>query len=137
MTESGEISNLKQLEDSLKSLHRDYYEMEWTWASSLLEETLGKKLREITCDDLVTFIEAWKTCVTGLDKLLYEDARKEFKLSAMTGFGMDGDQRIKEQDFMMVRGTFESNTFVTEVVEHIRKKSELADKMIGEIRQLT
>ncbi len=136
-TESAEISDLHQLEDSWKSLHKDYYEMEWTWASSLLEETLGKKLGEITCDDLVTFIEAWKTCVTGLDKLLYEDARKEFKLSAMTGFGMDGDQRIKEQDFMMVRGTFESNTFVTEVVEHIRKKSELADKMIGEIRQLT
>ena len=54
----------------------------------------------------------------------------------MTGFGMDGDQQIREQDFMKVRGTFENNTFVREVVEHIRKKNELADKMVGTIRQL-
>ncbi len=92
------------------------------------EETLGKKLDELTADDLIAFICQWKTCVTGLDKLLYEDARKEFNLSAMTGFGMDGDQQIKEQDFMKVRGTFENNRFVTEVVEHIRKKTNLPTK---------
>ncbi len=136
MTESGEIAHLEELENALKSLHREYYEMEWTWASALLEETLGKKLEELTSDDLISFIGLWKNCVTGLDKLLYEDARKEFKLSAMTGFGMDGDQRIKEQDFMMVRGTFENNRFVTEVVEHIRKKSELADKITEAIQAL-
>ncbi len=135
-TESGDIANLHELENALKSLHTEYYEMEWTWASALLEETLGKKLDELTADDLIAFICQWKTCVTGLDKLLYEDARKEFNLSAMTGFGMDGDQQIKEQDFMKVRGTFENNTFVREVVEHIRKKNELADKMVGTIRQL-
>lgn len=136
MTESGEIGNLHELEKNLKALHNDYYEMEWTWAAGLLEKTLDKKLEELSCDDLVAFISEWKECVTGLDKLLYEDARKEFRLSAMTGYGMDGDKQVREQDFIKVRGTFEKNRFVTEVVEHIRKKSELAETMIKQIRQL-
>lgn len=103
MTESGEIGNLHELEKNLKALHNDYYEMEWTWAAGLLEKTLDKKLEELSCDDLVAFISEWKECVTGLDKLLYEDARKEFRLSAMTGYGMDGDKQVREQDFIKVR----------------------------------
>ena len=30
--------------------------------------------------------------VVGLDKMVYADAKKEFSLSAMTGFGADGSR---------------------------------------------
>jgi carbonic anhydrase/acetyltransferase-like protein (isoleucine patch superfamily) len=132
-----EILRLTDLEHYLRTLHENYYELEWCWASQLLEKHLNKKIEDITKDDLLNLIEEWKSCVTGLDKLLYEDARKEFRISAMTGFGVDGDQIIKEQDFVKVRGTFEKNRFVTEIVDHIRKKSELGEKMIGYLNSLT
>jgi hypothetical protein len=136
MVGSLEIGNLADLEAFLKTLHHDYYDLEWVWSSRLLEEIIGKSLDEITPEDLISFIEKWKACVTGLDKLLYEDARKEFRLSAMTGFGIDGDRQIKEQDFVKVRGTFEKNRFVTEIIDHIRKKSELGDKIIRKIEDM-
>ncbi len=135
-TGTGEIGTLAELEAFLKALHHDYYELEWVWSSQLLEEILGKSLDDLTPEDLISFIEKWKASVTGLDKLLYEDARKEFRLSAMTGFGIDGDRQIKEQDFVKVRGTFEKNRFVTEIIDHIRKKSELGDKIILKIQQM-
>jgi len=127
---SGEISELNELESFFKDLHARYYELEWSWTAGLLEQYTGKKLSDISLEELENLIEHWKESVIGLDKMLYEDARKEFRLSAMTGFGMDGDGQIKEQDFIKVRGTFEKNRFVMEILEHIRKKSELGDKII-------
>ena len=31
----------------------------------------------------------------GLDKMVYEDAKKEFSLTSMTGFGADGSSEEK------------------------------------------
>ena len=75
-------------------------------------------------------MKRWKEAVIGLDKELYEDARKEFNLASMTSFGADGGKEIKERDFSQVRGDFESNSFVQAVLDHIRKKEALGDELI-------
>ena len=67
--------------------------------------------------------------------MLYDDARKEFNLASMTGFGADGTKHDKEVDFAEVRGEFESNSFVTAVLEHIRVKSALGDELISRLRK--
>ena len=71
----------------------------------------------------------------GLDKMLYEDAKKEFNLASKTGFGADGTVREKEADFEQVRGVFESNSFVTAVLDHIRAKTALGDGLIARLRR--
>ena len=45
-----------------------------------------------------------------LDEMLYEDARKEFSLTSMIGFGVDGSDKEKQEDFEGVRGAFESQS---------------------------
>ena len=69
----------------------------------------------------------------GLDKMVYDDARKEFSLSSMTGFGADGSHDEMKQDFEQVRGDFESNTFVTAVLKHIEDKTALGNELIKRI----
>ena len=54
------------------------------------EEESGITVNKLTADDVIDFVERWKKSVIDLDNLLYEDARKEFTLSSMTGFGIDG-----------------------------------------------
>ena len=79
----------------------------------------------------------WKESVVGLDNLIYEDARKEFSLSAMTSFGADGDEAQRKEDFMQVRGSFfEADPFVKSVREHIRIKSALGDKVLETLHRL-
>ena len=134
--ETGAVNKLEEIEQCFRDIYNNYYECEWTWASVLLEKYIGEPLAEISVNDLVKLIEKWKEAVIGLDKMLYEDARKEFRLSAMTGFGTDGDIQDKELDFIKVRGTFEKNTFVNEILEHIRKKSELGEKSIALLNSL-
>ena len=81
-------------------------------------------------------VELWKSSVIGLDEMLYKDARKEFSLTSMTGFGVDGTRKEKEEDFEVVRGAFEQNPFVTAVKEHISTKRALGDELIGRIEKL-
>jgi hypothetical protein len=79
---------------------------------------------------MVEIVELWKKSVVELDRLLYEDAKKEFSLNARTGFGIDGGEHARNLDFESVRGEFEQNTFVKEILEHIRRKTELGDELI-------
>ena len=75
--------------------------------------------------------------MTGLDRRLYEDARKEFNLSSRTGFGIDGDEEIKKLDFEQVRGDFESNGVVYAIQEHIIRKSALGDELIRRMKAIS
>jgi carbonic anhydrase/acetyltransferase-like protein (isoleucine patch superfamily) len=133
--ENGTISDLKEIQNRFVALHRSYYDIEWTWSAWLLEWRLGKKIDEITGYDILAVIEQWKKSVVDLDKMLYNDAKKEFQLSSMTGFGADGDKKTQQADFEMVRGTFENNSLVQEIQSHIQRKSELGDRMIAKIKQ--
>ena len=130
--EDGKVS-LKQLSDSFRELHGHYYEAEWTWAYDQFEEFFGISLETVTKEQVVSIVEKWKAAVIGLDHELYEDARKEFSLGSMTGFGADGTKAEKELDFSEVRGDFDSNSFVTAVVDHIRTKEALGNELIARL----
>jgi hypothetical protein len=128
--ERKEMASLELIEQEFKNLHTRYYEYEWTWASELLVEKTGKPIDDLKIDDLISLIRKWKDSVVGLDKMLYEDAKKEFRLDSMTGFGMDGNKTTQKLDFEKVRGNFESNDFVNEIVSHIERKTQLGEKII-------
>lgn len=117
-------------------MHRNYYTYEWTWAYEKLEEYYGVKPEEVTAADIICIVEKWKEAVIGLDRMVYEDAKKEFSLASMTGFGADGSRLEKEMDFEQVRGDFESNPFVTAVLKHIEVKSALGDELIERMKRV-
>ena len=127
-------TGLQELSDGFHALHAGYYDQEWTWAFDKYADFFGFPLESITAAQVIEIVERWKTAVIGLDRELYEDARKEFNLAAMTGFGADGNKQEKEQDFSEVRGDFESNSFVTAVLDHIRVKEALGDELIARLK---
>lgn len=134
--ERKEFKSLVDIEQQFKDIHSNYYEYEWTWASELLAEKIGKSIDELTINNIVKLIERWKESVVGLDELLYDDAKKEFRLDSMTGFGMDGNKTTQKLDFEKVRGSFESNDFVNEIVSHIERKTLLGEKMIEKLKSI-
>ncbi|OFX61165.1 MAG: DUF4954 domain-containing protein [Bacteroidetes bacterium GWB2_41_8] len=134
--EKKEKSSLLEIEQEFRNLHANYYEYEWTWAAELLVEITGKKIENLTMADIIGLIKKWKESVIGLDQLLYEDAKKEFRMDSMTGFGMDGNKTTQRLDFEKVRGNFESNDFVNEIVSHIKKKTILGDNILEKLQTL-
>jgi hypothetical protein len=134
--ERGEINRLKYINAEFERMHRNYYTYEWTWAYERIEEFYGIHPEEMTAADVISIVEKWKAAVVGLDHMVYEDAKKEFSLAAMTGFGADGNRREKKLDFEQVRGDFESNSFVTAVLKHIEAKSALGDELIERMKRV-
>ena len=134
--ENNEL-NLKQILEKCWEFHNEYYNYEWTWAQQKLEEYWQKPINEVNKEEIIDFIERWKSSVIKLDQLLYEDAKKEFDLTSMTGFGVDGDDEQKKKDFVNVRGSFEKNPFVREVLNHIEKKTALGKSTIEFVEKLS
>jgi hypothetical protein len=132
--ESGVVSSIEGVAEAFKNMHKMYYNWEWTWSCKRIEEEEGKPVSRFTSEDIIRIVERWKKSVIDLDKMLYEDARKEFALSSMTGFGIDGGDEEKKLDFEEVRGAFESNSVVAAIKEHIKKKSALGDELIKRMR---
>ncbi len=134
--ESGAISSCAELDARMTELQTKYYDYEWTWAYDLLLRYYGLDGKSIRCRDLVTIIRRWRESVLKLDRMLYEDARKEFSLSTKTGFGFDGLGATTEADFAGVRGTFETNPFVLAVTEHMTRKDALGTLWIDRLTAL-
>ncbi len=133
--ENNQIT-LKQILEECWLLHNNYYELEWIWAQEKLEKYWKKPINQVSKKEIIDFIELWRESVVSLDKMLYEDAKKEFNLASMTSFGLDGDDAQKQKDFENVRGSFEKNPFVQEVLGHIDRKTELGNSMIKFVEKL-
>lgn len=134
--ESGKTGSLEAVEKAFMDLHKAYYDLEWTWAIDIIEKEEGKKAKAFSAQDVIRIVGKWKKSVIDLDNMLYEDARKEFALSSMTGFGIDGGYEIKKQDFEQVRGEFESNSVVAAIRDHIKQKSALGDELIERMKMI-
>ncbi|MDE5929133.1 MAG: DUF4954 family protein, partial [Muribaculaceae bacterium] len=104
---SGKCAALDDVEKRIKQLAADYYDMEWTWVDEHFSEWYGKSCQELTAADIADIVERWRNSVVTLDKMLYEDARKEFSLVSRIGFGADGSVESCDADFEQVRGDFD------------------------------
>ena len=133
--EAGQLS-LDAIQARLVEMHANYYSYEWTWALNKLEQVWGCSVEDVTLAQVRKAVEDWKTAVVKLDHMVYDDARKEFDLNSQTGFGVDGDREQAEADFEEVRGSFESNSFVKAVLEHIEIKTALGDKILSRLEQI-
>ena len=130
--EAGRVDSTEGLNARLSDLHINYYKYEWTWAYQTMLDYYGLTDGSITLADLRHIVGQWRSSVVELDRMLYADARKEFSLSAHTGFGFDATSpHIAERDFEQVRGDFDNNPFVTATIEHIERKSALGDKIMS------
>jgi len=134
--EAGMLKSIDLLSESFKTMQSSYYDWEWTWACEMAEAETGIAVNLLTAGDVKGIIERWKKSVIDLDNLLYEDASKEFALSSMTGFGIDGGEEDKKLDFEQVRGEFESNTVVAAIREHIKQKSALGEELINRLERI-
>ena len=134
--ETGALDSVDQMHERFVEMHRNYYTYEWTWAYQEILSFYRLNPEQITAKDVIAIVKQWQEAVVGLDKMVYADAKKEFSLSAMTGFGADGSREEQEQDFEQVRGVFESNPFVTAVLQHIEVKTTLGNELIERISHL-
>ena len=134
--ETGTLCTVKQMHERFAEMHACYYTYEWTWAYEKMLDFYHLEADKVTARDIVAMVRQWQESVVWLDRMVYEDAQKEFSLTSMTGFGADGSKTEQQLDFEQVRGVFESNPFVTAVLEHIKVKTALGNELIDRLKGL-
>ena len=127
---------LEEAEAFFRTLHRRYYDMEWTWVCSKMQRWYGKSINQLTPQDIIGIVRQWNEAVVSLDHMLYDDARKEFSMISRIGFGVDGSASQRDFDFEQVRGEFESDPFVKMVCRHIEEKTALGDELLERLNRL-
>ena len=134
--ENSEITTIEEINSKLTALHKNYHNYEWIWAAGVLEKFTGKSLAEFTAKDIIAVVKKWEESVLGIDKLLYEDAKKEFSMSIKTGFGIDEQNNALELDFINVRGEFEKNETVKAIKLHTKTKKKTGNDLITQMEKI-
>lgn len=129
-------STLEETESFFQAMHRRYYDMEWTWVCSIMPRWYGKTVDRLSPGDIIRIVRQWNEAVVSLDRMLYDDAHKEFSMISRIGFGVDGSTRQRDFDFEQVRGEFENDAFVKMVCKHIEDKTALGNELIGRLEAL-
>jgi len=133
---TGGIKNIQELSESLHAVNAKYTYEEWHWAAKLIESRISKPIADITAGELVQIIKDWKENSIKLNNMVAKDAMREFDPLSKIGFGIDGSQNEKDEDFTAVRGTYEGNKFVKQLSKENAETEARAEKYIGVINKL-
>lgn len=126
---SGSIKTLDEISDRLKRIHDSYDSYVWDWTTRILSERFDMDVRNIEASQLLELISKWETESIKLDKMILNDATKEYDDSSKIGFGVDGDQDVINQDFEAVRGTPDKNKFIVGINQEIIQIEEKAAEL--------
>ena len=110
---SGEINDIEKLNEKLVDIFQNYGKDSWQWCTALIESRYGKSFAELSQEDFTTMIEDWKKNAVKLNNMILNDARKEFDVLSVIAYGVDGNDEDVQKDFQTVRGSLETNSFVT------------------------
>ncbi|MDR2130333.1 MAG: DUF4954 family protein [Odoribacteraceae bacterium] len=135
--EKGSVASLVLVNDMCRAWKDRYADWTWHWTVSRLKSEAGIDVTDVTVERLVEFIKEWREAVVALDKMMYEDARKEFTLKARVGFGIDGEEEIRQSDFENVRGEFDSHPTVKNILEHIDRKNRLFETIMEKLQRIS
>ena len=132
----NQMDGIDRMQEAFGYVHRYYHEFEWVYVVRLMAARLEKPADKITVRDLITTLERWKTGVERIDRMLCEDAKKEYAPDKRIGYGIDGDEKTAESDFEHVRGKWEADPYLPDTAGHTRKKEANADELIARLSAL-
>ena len=84
-------------------------------AKTIFRKLQGKRAgAKLTDEEKAAILEKGRKADAAFNDLILRDAKKEFSSVAKTGFGIDGDEEVRNADFAATRGTFDEHPFVVE-----------------------
>jgi len=134
--ENKKVHSLEEINTAIRSIHKNYYTYEWSWAVDVMQHFYFVPVSEFSPTDVIEVTKKWMKAVLGIDQLLYNDAKKEFSLIKQTGFGIDGDKVVRQLDFDEVRGEFETHAEVSSIRDHMAKKEALGHEVIEKMEKI-
>jgi hypothetical protein len=105
-------SDIDQVYESLLQAYEKYDQQAIAWTIRTIQSLHQLSPEELPVSVLIQVLEDWKTAALKLNKMTMQDAMKEFDTHTRIGYGIDGDEAEKENDFLAVRQSPEENPFI-------------------------
>jgi hypothetical protein len=118
---SQKIGTVHDLAGNLLKIHNNYNKYSWNWCKKLIREYYNVEIQDITPEQLIMVIDNWKESLIKQTESILLDASKEYDEKRRIGYGIDGDEKIRDGDFDAVRGLFEENKFIIEIKNEFEK----------------
>ena len=135
--ENGKLATIEKITESLKQLHSNYSEYKWAWACEKINNIMKKHAELTDAEKVLKIIESWSAASKKLTALILADAEKEFADVPRIGFGVDGDEKTRDDDFDAVRGTYEGNSLVKQLKKQQEVTNQTAEEWKSKIKFLS
>lgn len=134
--EGEAFTSIDGVTNQLQTIFNQYEKNKWDWWRQLIEQMFSSSIEELSKDQFIKIVNDWKTNRIKLNKMVIQDAQKEFDQNARIGYGIDGDAAVCEKDFDEVRGNVETNSFILGLHDEINAVEMKVSKCVKKLEQL-
>ena len=132
--EAGDIASTDAFAAEIDKICNFYAADEWAWVKMAYMQVFGADLDFATGDDLVAICRDYQKTKAKFQKLVAADAAKEFGELSRCGFGQDGGAEDVETDFHEVRGVYEDNAFVADIIQQMSELETRVTRVVEAIK---
>lgn len=130
----GVFASLGDLTARIARIDEGRASHEWAWCAGMLERLYGVAAGDLEQSHLAEIGRRYRKAAGELSAMIELDAAKEFGGPATLGYGIDGDDTVREQDFAAVRGHPERHQFVAwlhETAAHAQEQARKLERLAG------
>jgi hypothetical protein len=121
----GDIANIQDLLSTLNVINDKYEDFAWNWFVNYLKDHYSLINGVFSKEILTQIIDDWKTNSIKINNMILNDAKKEFDSNSKISYGINGNEEITDRDSEAVKGNYESNSFVKNI---IKESDEISNK---------
>ena len=129
----GGTPELSEIETGFGRLFERYNSGTWEFALKILSERFSISHETVTLKNIEELITRWKDNSIRMNNLIMLDTKKEFDNNSRIGFGLGGDQSVRDADFEQVRGSYDDNSFAKGLLEENSAIDRKASTLIGRL----
>ncbi len=130
----GAVADLDELTARMARIDAGRASREWTWCAELIRRLYGRTAETLDQSHLAEIARNYRQAEEELAAMVELDAVKEFGDTASIGYGIDGDERVRERDFAAVRGRPEQHSFfagLRRAAAEARKRIAFLERLAG------
>lgn len=133
---SGELDNLDSVQKTLEGEFEAYPKYAWEFISCYFKKCYSRSIENVTAEDLISILQRWIESVDALAALRRQDALKDYSEETKIGYGIDGDDEVREADYIAVRGLSDKDNQIFDFINHYHSISTNGYKAIAHIQEL-
>jgi len=128
----GGVRNVAELLGVFEESYRSYSDDAWDYVCHAFEQEYGIPPSEVGAGRFGEFAQRWAAVSGSLLTLIMENTKSEFSSLSQIGYGLDGGVEERTADFTAVRGTYEENP----VVQQLVKEKERVEKRLKNLEEI-